>query len=345
MTKQYKNYSLELDKIVGMSENIVIITHVNPDGDAIGSVTSMYHYLKGRGKEPIIIIPNKYPSFLSFLDKDSVIKVYNVDKVKCNRYIEGADLIIALDFNTSARVDAAESSFLQSKAYKVLIDHHLNPQREIFNLLISDIEVSSTCELIFWLLMSSDNINRDCRNITLECAESLWTGMITDTNSFSNSLFSSTFEMALHLTERGVDVDKIRQYLFGEYSESRVKLMGKAIFENMKIDQNLRGGYIILSLKDLENFDYMPGDTEGFVNIPLSIAGVDISALFFESDGFIRVSFRSRNGFSANEFSSLYFNGGGHDMAAGGRLYMPIDQVEDFFISSLTKYIEEKKKA
>lgn len=332
----------EFEKIVEKSKNIVIVGHFNPDGDSIGSVTAMRGYLEMAGKNSNVVLPSDYPGYLGFLDSKKDYKVFIHSQEEVTGLMSGADLIICLDLNNLGRTEGLEKIIEGSGAYKVLIDHHPNPVRESFDLVCSTVETSSTCELLFYVLMSTFQVNGDVMNLPYGCAQALATGLLTDTNNFRNSTFASTFRMASLLMERGVLLNDLSDQVFGAYSESRMRLMGEMLRNQMVVLKDLKAAYMVLPKKIQEEYNYLQGDSEGFVNLPFAIEGVEVSALFTEADDYIRVSLRSHGDLSVNDLSRKYFNGGGHVRASGGRLYLPVEKVAAYFEESLKKFIDEK---
>lgn len=323
-------------ELISTANELVIISHTNPDGDAIGSVVAMKHFLSLKGKRSTVIIPNNHPDYLSFLDPEREIVVYKENRTQSENLIKNCDLILALDFNQLSRIDELETVVRESASRKVLVDHHPSPERELFDLVLSETEISSNCELLYWLFCSSIN-----GRVPLEVAEPLYVGMMTDTNNFANSVLASTFRMASDLIGTGIDKERLQHLVFGGFSESRMRLMGYLLSEKMTVLPDMEAGFIMLSKEDQKRFSFTEGDSEGFVNIPLSIKGINISALFTESEGVVRVSLRSSNDFSVNKMARKFFNGGGHERASGGKLFIPFDQVADYFVESLNICIEE----
>lgn len=330
-----------LISIINKAEKIAIVSHMKPDGDAIGSTSGMYHFLGLCGKEHRkIVLPHRAPGYLDFLYDKAMIKdtiIYDHNPRPAAKAIAESDLIICLDFNAFHRTDALEQPLQESTAVKVLIDHHLNPDREKFDLVFSETEISSASELTYQILMQTPLINRDAKKLPARASEALMTGMTTDTNNFANSVFPSTLRMASELIEAGVDRELIISNLYNQHKESRMRLMGVVLKDLMKITSD-GVAYIILNKEILKEYHIEDGDTEGFVNLPLSIAKVKMSIMLKEDGDKVRVSIRSKRGISANRCSKLHFNGGGHENAAGGRLYMPRDikNIED-----AASYIEE----
>ncbi len=330
------------EKTFSTNSPISIIGHHNPDGDTVGSICAMYHFLKKIGIDSTLFLPNEMPATLSFLDKNKILNFYHRDPEKYDEIIKGSKLIICLDYNKIARTEMMAQVIRESKAYKVLIDHHPNPATEEFDLVLSDTTRSSTCEFLYWILKKTSYISNDISHFSYETLEALATGMITDTNNFNNSVTPSTFKMSSELLTFGIDLEKINKIVFNSFSERRMRLMGRLMADEMVILEDIKAAYQILTLKTQQEYNYEIGDSEGFVNHPLSIRGVSISAFFTETPDRIRVSFRTDGFISVNEFSSLYFNGGGHEKAAGGTLYIPISEVASYFEKSLREYIEKK---
>lgn len=318
----------ELDKLISAAERPVIVTHMKPDGDAVGSCVAMYRFLKMCGKPHTrIVLNDRHPDYLGFLigedmAEDLLVMAENEDATA--GALKASDLVICLDFNAFHRTDKLEKYLEESDAPKILIDHHLSPDRERFTLSFSETRISSASELLYWILMAMPQIGSDAGNLPPEAAEALMTGMTTDTNNFANSVFPSTLHMASDLLSAGVDRDRILGLLYNQYSENRLRLMGHMMKDLLTLTDD-GVAYIVLDRKTQKEYGIAEGDTEGFVNMPLSIAGVRMSLLLKEDEDRIRVSIRSKKGTSANRCARLYFNGGGHENAAGGKLLVPAD--------------------
>lgn len=319
----------------------VIVTHMKPDGDAIGSSIGMYHVLRETySSNAKVAIANPAPAYLDFLIAEDVMEdvlIHEHNPEKTEKAILESDLIICLDFNAFHRTDTLCGILEEASAEKILIDHHLSPDREKFSLIFSVQDISSASELLYHILLQLPAIGGKAENLPHKAATALMTGMTTDTNNFANSVYPSTFEMASRLIEAGVDRDMILSKLYNRSKESRLRLQGHVLKDLMKITED-GVAYIVLDKDTMLKYNVEEGDTEGFVNIPLSIDKVLMSILVKEDKGHARVSIRSKKGTSANTCSKLYFNGGGHENAAGGRLYMP-ENISD--ISQAGKYIEE----
>lgn len=328
----------KFDSMLSSAENIVIVTHMKPDGDAIGSSMGLYHTLKLYGKQAKVAVADPVPSSIGFLvEGNSDLLVHETMKEDAEKAILNSDLMICLDFNSFHRTDTLQHTLERSEAQKVLIDHHLFPDTEQFQLVFSETEVSSASELLFHILMELPVIGGNAGHLPEEAALALMTGMTTDTNNFMNSTYPSTLRMASSLLEAGVDRDYIIRNVYNSFKEERIRLQGHMLKDLMTITPD-GVAYMVLDRKTMTRYNVEEGDTEGFVNIPLSIGKVVMSVFAKEDEDRIRISVRSRKGVSANRCARLHFNGGGHENAAGGRLFMPQDVAG---IDEAARYIEE----
>lgn len=310
--------------LLGSAEDICIVAHTHPDGDAAGSCLALYHFLERRMcVRPHVILPDSLPSYLDFMIPETGLLIAESNIEAARELISSAGLVVCMDMNSFNRSGCLEEMLRSSAAEKVLIDHHLNPSVSDFSLVFSEVDVSSTCELLYFILVGIIG-DEGAAGIPEKARTALMTGMTTDTNNFANSVFPGTFAMASGLLSAGVDRDAILSRLYNEYRENRVRAMGYVLSDLLKIrDDGL--AYFVLRRDDWKRLGLEDGETEGFVNIPLGIGKVKLSVFLKEDDGFFRVSIRSKKGISANRLARECFNGGGHECAAGGRLYWPGD--------------------
>lgn len=315
-------------KLLDSANKISIVTHPNPDGDAVGSSIGLYHILKNAGKEVVSIIPNSFPDFLGWMEDADRCLNFEQKPQKVEEVLAGTDLLFCLDFNVISRLNGLGEVIKKYEIPKILIDHHLFPEDE-FVLQFSDLSVSSTSELVYHIVTALGLHS----HISVAAAEALYTGIMTDTGSFSYASSSpETFHVVADLLELKIDKDKIHQAVYNTFSEDRMRLMGYCLSDKMVVLKEYRAAYIALTLKDLNRFKYKSGDTEGIVNLPLSINDVNVSVLFTEqTDGTVKISLRSKGEFSVNDFSRKYFYGGGHKNAAGGRMEMKMPELIKYF--------------
>ena len=310
-----------LEQTLQNPQKILIIPHKNPDGDALGSALALMHFLRSEQHQAIVVSPNDYPLFLKWLPGEKDILIHSENKAVVQKEFEAATLIFALDFNTLGRIDELGEWVAQSKALKVMIDHHEAPD-DFADLQYSDPQMSSTCEMIYHVI---NQLNPKGFNEAI--ANCLYTGIMTDTGSFKYPLTTAQTHKAIaKLIEYGASGTSIHQKIYDSSSFNRLKLLGIAL-SNMTQITNIPVVYITLSQKELNSCNYQKGDTEGFVNYGLSLKGIQFSCIMIENEqeGKIKMSFRSKGDFSVNDFARTYFQGGGHFNAAGG---MSTDSIE-----------------
>ncbi len=298
------------------SSNVVITGHINPDGDCLGSSLAVFMFLRKYGLQPVFFLPNDFPEFLNWLPFSSEIQIFDKENTNHIKIIDEAEILFVIDYNDTKRVGNIGEFIEKSKAYKIMLDHHLEPAY-FCDLTISDINVSSAAEITYSFLKQ---INPEF--IDIDIAEAIMTGIIMDTGIFNfNSSNPETFILMAELLKIGADKQKIIHFVYNTSSESKLRMMGYVLNQKIKINYDKKTAVFSLSKSELNQFNYKPGDTEGFVNIPLTIKGVKFSIFFMESDNNIKVSLRSIGDFDVNEFARKHYKGGGHKNAAGGKSY------------------------
>jgi len=332
-----KNTITQLKNTIQDSSKPLIITHYNPDGDAIGSALAFYHYLVKKGKDPVVVSPNDYPEFLHWMPGNDKVIVYKRNTGTVLNAIKDADVIFCLDFNTPERTEGLEKYITEAKGKKVLIDHHPNPN-EFADIIVSETSYSSTAEMVYHVIESLGDEEVIDKNI----AECIYTGIMTDTGSFNyNSSNPYTYHVVSKLIGFGIDKDKIYWNIYDNYSTDRMRLLGYCLFKKMQVLDDYKTAYITISLKEQKEFNFAPGDSEGFVNYPLSIKGIRFTAIFMEKEKNIKISFRSKGQFAVNKFAEKHFQGGGHINASGGYSYDTLENTINKFVNLLAEYKEE----
>jgi phosphoesterase RecJ-like protein len=325
-------------KLLLTPKKILLTSHTNPDGDALGSSLALYHFLKKTGHDVMVMVPDRFPEFLYWMPGQKEIKIFEENKEQYAEHFANCDILVSLDYNAPSRLGKEPAKFFNSsKATKVLIDHHIDPDYNSYDLCYSTTNISSTSEMVFELIefLSPSNLDEDI-------ASCIYAGIMTDTGSFSyNCNYYSTFEIVAHLYKTGMDGQKINRLVYATNSESRVRLLGYSLSSKLKVVEPYHTAYIALTKKELEEFKYQSGDTEGLVNFALSIKGIKFAALFSERDNKIRISFRSAGDFSVNDFARKHFEGGGHKNAAGGDSFIPMDKTLEKFERLLAEYNNE----
>ena len=359
-------------EFINQSNNVVILTHMSPDGDAMGSSLAMRHFLEAQGKRVSVIVPNAFPDFLAWLPKANEDIIYESQRAEADALLEQADLVICTDFNDPKRIGSLGDKLLTLSCKKMMIDHHLHPA-SFPDLTLSYPSSPSTCELVYRLITSLSPISNspqgvqypisdtqypisDTRSpISQDIATCIYTGMMTDTGNFSfNSNYPEMYQIVGELVSFGVNKDEIYNRVFNAYSADRMRLMGYCLYQKMKIFPEHHTALIYLSRKELYRFNFQSGDAEGIVNLPLQIKDIHYSCFMREdkvnptevalaggSKTKIKISLRSQGARPVNVFAKDIFNGGGHANASGGEYYGPLPEAVQLFIDNYTQYFDK----
>tara|TARA_B100000497_G_scaffold7898_2_gene8178 strand:+ start:755 stop:1774 length:1020 start_codon:yes stop_codon:yes gene_type:complete len=327
-----------INKLLSTPKKIVVIGHKNPDGDAIGSSLGLCNFLKQKGHQLQVVMPNDFPEFLKWIPEASTIINYEQNFEDTKTAIEQAKIIFTLDFNALNRTGNLETELERATADFILIDHHQQPD-DYAIVTYSDVAMCSTSEMIFHFMEKLKGIQL----LNKKIATQLYVGIMTDTGSFRFSATTATTHRVIaNLIEAGAENDSIHQNVYDTNSPDRLKLLGTAL-NNMVILPQFRTAYITISQNELNNNNFKKGDTEGFVNYALSMSGVIFAIIFIENkkEDIVKISLRSKGDFSVNEFSRNHYNGGGHTNAAGGRSLKKLPETIEEFISILPLYKKE----
>lgn len=330
-----ENKIKELRKLLETCDNIVITSHIAPDGDAMGSSLGLAGVLNAIGKTVKVITPDMPPRNLMFLHGAKEIVVYSKYSEFAEKLIHDADLIFALDFNDLKRIDKVGDAVASATAPKVMIDHHLMPS-DFVDVKISHPEVSSTSMLVFRVLCRLELFPYIDKNV----AACIFTGMMTDTGNFSyNSNDPDLYVVISELLKKGINKDAIYSKVYNSNTADRLRLNGYAIAQKMKVYENYRGALITLTRDELNSFHYQKGDTESLVNMPLSVPELVFSFFLREENDYIKVSSRSKGNFPVNKICEDHFNGGGHKNAAGGEFFGSMDDAIARFEQVIPDYL------
>ncbi|MES2688959.1 MAG: DHH family phosphoesterase [Bacteroidota bacterium] len=313
---------------------VVITTHHKPDADALGSSLGLWHYLKLKGLDPVVVAPTDYGSFLTWMPGEKEVINYEADTDKSIRLVSDADFIFCLDFNALKRINSMGELVKASKATKVMIDHHLDPD-DFATFYLHDTNASSTCELIY----DAIKIWGDEALVSKDIASCLYAGIMTDTASFKHrSTYPSTHLVAAALLEKGAESNVIFENIYDNYSIDRMRFIGYCLNEKLVILPEYNTALMFITTEELKKYNSITGDTEGLVNYGLAIKGINFSILVVDRSVARKMSFRSKGEFPANEFARKYFNGGGHFNAAGGESTDPMEVVEQKINEGLKEY-------
>ena len=318
------------------ANSIVITAHRSPDGDSIGSSMALYHLLKKWQKNVTVVHPDPAPKFLHWVPNQEVIIDFENQAEKASELLLAADLIFCLDYNEPSRVGKdMQEVLVQSKAVKVMIDHHLHPA-DFCDFTLSETSACSTCELLFQWLKAIQKENE----IDAVIGQCLYLGIMTDTGSFRfPSVSSGTHEIAAFLIEKGVKHFEIHEAVFDTNTIDRIRLKGYALSEKLVLIPGIPVAYASLSEGELNRFNYQKGDTEGLVNQILGIQGIKMAVFFAEKDGKVKISFRSKGEYVVNQLANDHFEGGGHAYASGGISFVSLDETIAKFVTNVKNYI------
>jgi len=321
-------------------KKVVLVTHANPDGDALGSTLGLHSVLLNAGFQSAVVYPTDFPPLVPGLENYANWVIFDNSEKQACRILDEADLLFFLDFNDIKRTGRVRKKLEALSTKVVLIDHHPQPIVET-PFLFSDTKVSSTAELAFDFIVKMGWL----QHLDKLAANALLTGIIADTASFShNAGRPELYDATARLIAKGADQHSIQEALFNTNSADRLRLLGFALSEKMRIFPEYHAALISLTKEELKKFNFKVGDTEGFVNYPLSVKGIIFSAFFLENEEKIKISFRSKGGFAANDFSALHFGGGGHHNAAGGESRKSLQEAVDNWISLLPQYSDSLEK-
>ena len=313
----------------------VITAHQKPDGDAMGSTLGLYHFLKQLGHEVTVISPTNWAQFLDWMPGVEQVIDFEANKNEASEIVAAADYVFCLDFNILHRTKHLEPIIRDAKALKILIDHHQQPDTPSFAYGISDVKMSSTCEMIYDFIVQSGHSNL----INIDIATCLYTGLMTDTGSFRfPSTTASVHKIVAHLKELGLQHAKIHENIYDNSTEGRLKFMGNAFLNRMTVLPEFKTAVMAIPKSDIYKFELKTGDTEGLVNYLLSIEGIKFAAILIDREEERKWSFRSKGNFDVNIFARTHFEGGGHANAAGGRSSKSLDETFNDFKNIIENY-------
>jgi phosphoesterase RecJ-like protein len=326
----------KLIEFVRSCDNYVVTFHQNPDGDAIGSGLGLHLFLKKLGKNGVVISPNAIGDYLKWLPSIGDVVNFEEDPKIHSQKLKRANAIFCLDFNDPNRAGELENPIVDSKAKKVLIDHHLEPKK-FAQFEYHDTGSPATAQLVFDLIAEIDESKFDN-----EIATCLYTGLMTDTGSFRFPSTNAKTHLAIaRLMQTGFNHSIIHENIFDTYTTNQLHLLGNTVSQRHELIEEFNTSYMYVTLEDYKTYDIQKGDTEGLVNYNLQLEGVKFGVLFIENEEVIKISFRSKGNFPANEFAKRYFQGGGHLNAAGGRSFVSLDRTIKKFKTKLKSFVEE----
>jgi len=301
----------------------------------MGSTLGLYHFLKQLGHEVTVVSPTNWAAFLNWMPGVDQVIDFEANKKEASQIVADADYVFCLDFNILHRTKHLEPVIRDSKALKILIDHHQQPDTPSFAYGISDVKMSSTCEMVYDFIVQSGHSNL----INLDIATCLYTGLMTDTGSFRfPSTTASVHKIVAHLKELGLQHAKIHENIYDNSTEGRLKFMGNAFLNRMTVLPEFKTAVMAIPKSDIYKFELKTGDTEGLVNYLLSIEGIKFAAILIDREEERKWSFRSKGNFDVNIFARTHFEGGGHANAAGGSSSKSLDETLNDFKTIIENY-------
>lgn len=329
----------DLDKLkefLALPREVVIVSHRNPDGDAIGSSLGLSLYLQRKRHSVKIIFPSEFPDVFNYLPQSDYILIHDNEPDTCDVFLDKAEVIFCLDFNSLDRIDRLGVKINDKNAVKVMIDHHIDPE-PFPDYMLSEVSASSTSELIYdFIKMLGDE-----KMIDPLMGECLYTGIITDTGSFRFSTSAKLFRIVANLKEIGVDDKKLQDYIFNSMPIKNMRLLAHCLNNRMEIIEEYGVGIIALNKYDYQNFDIQRGDTEGIVNYLLMMKKIRLGAFITQQPNIIKFSLRSKGDLSVQEIARNHFKGGGHKNASGGSFHGSLRSAIDRFKSVLPEYLNK----
>lgn len=326
----------QLKEYLAFPREILIVSHRNPDGDAIGSSLGLSLYLQRKRHNIKIIFPSEYPDVFNYLPQSNSVLIHDNEPDDCDKILEKCEIIFCLDFNSLDRIDRLGEKINEKNAVKVMIDHHIDPE-PFADYMLSDITASSTSELVYDFI----EMLGDLRMLDPLIGECLYTGIITDTGSFKFGTSAKLFRIAAALKEVGVDDHKLQDYIFNSLPIKSIQLLGHCLNNRMEIIEEYGVGIIVLNKYDYQNFNIQRGDTEGIVNYLLMMKKIRLGAFITQQPNIIKLSLRSKGNISVQEICRDHFKGGGHKNASGGSFHGSLRTAIKKFKEILPDYLDK----
>lgn len=332
---KFDNESIsKLQEVISIPKKVVIVTHRNPDGDALGASLGWKMFLEKKGHDVVFISPTAYTENLNWIPGTTTVVECenNKDRKNCDTVIAAADLVFCLDFNALTRLEALGNSIANSQAYKVMIDHHQQPE-DFANLVFSNTTYCATAEMVYDIIADLGELDL----IDADIAECLYVGLATDNGFFQfNNTTPNAHLVAAGLLAKGARPDYVSEKVNNIFRETRLRFFGYCLNEKLKLVNDGKVAYMMISQPEIKRFNLQSGDSEGLVNYPFKIEGVQVSVYFSEEPDRIKISFRSRGDVDVNTFARTYFEGGGHRNASGGKSTLSPAETEKKFLEALT---------
>ncbi len=325
----------EIEAITGILQQhntFVLTTHVNPDGDGLGSEVAIAEWIAARGKKVDVLNYSPTPDFYFFLDPHKRVQQFNEHLHSAT--VAEAEVIMVLDTNHPDRLRSLGPHVVKSNAVKICIDHHLDPH-PFANQYLIDADATSTGEIAYRLLSQLQG-----ETLSPTIASALYCAIMTDTGSFRYPRVDPEIHrIVAHLIECGADPVSIYHQVYEQWSAGRVQLLGDAL-ASLKTTSDGKLAHITVTQSDLRQTGTTEVDTDNFTVYPMNVAGVVAGILFLELKDGLKMSFRSKGDIPINELAKE-FGGNGHKNAAGARLHnCSLDDIRQQVLTAAAKYIQ-----
>ena len=302
----------KLSELLAFPKEIVLLSHRNPDGDAIGSCLALSIYLQSKGHKTSVLFPSEYPLAFEWMPQSEEIIIYDLTPSVAENAINKAQLIFCLDFNSLDRIDKMGLKVHTSTVPKILIDHHLDPE-PFTDLVFSYITSSSTSEIVYQIIKQLEPTKPIARLV----ADCLYTGIMTDTGSFHHSTSAEVFRLMAELKENGLEDTHIQELVNNSQPDKYLKLLGHCLHNRMELIPEWNLGIIYLNRDDYRTFDIQRGDTEGIINYLMMLKSIKVGIMVMNQPSIVKLSMQSKSDFSVKAICREHFNVGGHRNASG----------------------------
>ncbi|HEX5625512.1 MAG TPA: DHH family phosphoesterase [Saprospiraceae bacterium] len=306
----------QLDQLKGLlaiPKTCVILSHRNPDGDALGSSLALSIFLQSMNHQVRVIFPSEYPVNYEWMPQSEEVIIYDANPKLSEETISKADLIFCLDFNSLERIDRMGPLVQARNVPKIMMDHHMDPE-PFADLVFSEVDRSSTAEIVYVIIKALTG-GKKMSALVMDC---IYTGIMTDTGSFHHATSPRLFHIMEEMKTDGLQDTRIQELVNNSQPDKYLRLLGHCLHNRMELVPEHQLGLIYLSREDYRNFDIRRGDTEGIINYLMMLKSVKVGVLVMGQPSIVKLSMRSKGDISVQQICRQYFNGGGHKNASGG---------------------------
>ena len=316
-------------------KNIVLTSHTNPDGDAVGSCLGLAHFFQMLGHKVRAMVPNAKPLTYQWLSDFDKILCFDKEPEICLKYIQEAEIIFILDYNAAHRSEGIGPAISeQSQARKMMIDHHLMPDLSFSQEQVWRNTASSTCELCFEFIRQGFPNHEPNQ----ACLEAIYTGILTDTGGLRHATSPQLFQTVSQILSYGLDHNEMMNKVFNTVEVRQFQIQQYCLSNCLSFHLNNRLATLIIDQKTIQEKQIEKSDLEGLVNVLLRIQSVEVASILTEQNQGVKLSMRSKGEFSVQEICMQHFQGGGHRNASGGFSEQNLNET----LAQMIKLVEAK---